>query len=158
MHLYPRTRARTHACTHARAHTHAHAHAHAHTHTHTHTHSYAHTHTHAHTHTRTHTRTHTHQDVDDFCEEHPEVVILCSSILSTAAVLRSLPVQRLKRNTLFVDVLSVKVGAASAQGPGPSAGIRAAVLHVCAVLTRCNPAASGQPPHYLFCQLAPGIL
>jgi hypothetical protein len=49
------------------------------------------------------------QDVDDFCEEHPDVVILCSSILSTADVLRGLPVQRLKRNTLFVDVLSVKV-------------------------------------------------
>ncbi|GIL56254.1 hypothetical protein Vafri_11599 [Volvox africanus] len=49
------------------------------------------------------------QDVDDFCEEHPEVVLLASSILSTESVLRNLPVQRLKRNTLFVDVLSVKV-------------------------------------------------
>ncbi|KAG2492326.1 hypothetical protein HYH03_009277 [Edaphochlamys debaryana] len=49
------------------------------------------------------------QDVDDFCEEHPEVVLLASSILSTESVLRHLPVQRLKRNTLFVDVLSVKV-------------------------------------------------
>ncbi|KAG2447681.1 hypothetical protein HYH02_007141 [Chlamydomonas schloesseri] len=49
------------------------------------------------------------QDLDDFCEEHPEVVLLASSILSTEKVLRSLPVQRLKRNTLFVDVLSVKV-------------------------------------------------
>lgn len=48
-------------------------------------------------------------DADDFCEEHPEVVILASSILSTANVLKALPVQRLKRNTLFVDVLSVKV-------------------------------------------------
>ncbi len=48
-------------------------------------------------------------DVDDFCEEHPEVVILASSILSTEKVLKSLPVQRLKRSTLFVDVLSVKV-------------------------------------------------
>jgi arogenate dehydrogenase (NADP+) len=48
------------------------------------------------------------QDADDFCEEHPDVVILATSILSTAAVLRALPVQRLKRNTLFVDVLSVK--------------------------------------------------
>ena len=48
------------------------------------------------------------RDADDFCEEHPEVVLLCTSILSTEAVLRSLPVQRLKRNTLFVDVLSVK--------------------------------------------------
>lgn len=49
------------------------------------------------------------EDVDDFCEEHPDVVILASSILSTEKVLRSLPVQRLKRSTLFVDVLSVKV-------------------------------------------------
>ena len=48
------------------------------------------------------------QDADDFAEEHPEVVILASSILSTEAVLTSLPVQRLKRSTLFVDVLSVK--------------------------------------------------
>lgn len=47
-------------------------------------------------------------DADDFAEEHPEVVILASSILSTEAVLKSLPVQRLKRSTLFVDVLSVK--------------------------------------------------
>ncbi|CAM6082951.1 unnamed protein product [Calypogeia fissa] len=48
------------------------------------------------------------RDADDFCEEHPEVVVLCTSILSTDSVLHSLPVQRLKRNTLFVDVLSVK--------------------------------------------------
>ncbi|BBN01099.1 arogenate dehydrogenase (NADP+), plant [Marchantia polymorpha subsp. ruderalis] len=48
------------------------------------------------------------RDADDFCEEHPEVVILCTSILSTESVLASLPIQRLKRNTLFVDVLSVK--------------------------------------------------
>ena len=47
-------------------------------------------------------------DADDFCEEHPDVVLLCSSILSTEAVLRALPMQRLKRRTLFVDVLSVK--------------------------------------------------
>ncbi len=39
----------------------------------------------------------------------PQVVILCSSILSTQSVLASLPLLRLKRNTLFVDVLSVKV-------------------------------------------------
>jgi arogenate dehydrogenase (NADP+) len=49
------------------------------------------------------------QDPDDFCEEHPEVVLLASSILSTESVLKSLPLLRLKRNTLFVDVLSVKV-------------------------------------------------
>ncbi|KAL0552742.1 hypothetical protein IC582_011867 [Cucumis melo] len=47
-------------------------------------------------------------DIDDLCEEHPEVVLLCTSILSTEKVLRSIPFQRLKRNTLFVDVLSVK--------------------------------------------------
>lgn len=47
-------------------------------------------------------------DADAFCEEHPEVVVLATSILSTERVLRSLPLQRLKRSTLFVDVLSVK--------------------------------------------------
>ncbi|KAI3891356.1 hypothetical protein MKX03_031452 [Papaver bracteatum] len=47
-------------------------------------------------------------DADDLCEEHPEVVLICSSILSTKSVLESLPLQRLKRSTLFVDVLSVK--------------------------------------------------
>eukprot|EP00892_Ulva_mutabilis_P003160 jgi/Ulvmu1/12845/UM098_0030.1 len=47
--------------------------------------------------------------MDDFAEEHPDVVILASSILSTKKVLESLPLLRFKRNTLFVDVLSVKV-------------------------------------------------
>ncbi|MCL7048321.1 hypothetical protein MKW94_009958 [Papaver nudicaule] len=47
-------------------------------------------------------------DTEDLCEEHPEVVLLCTSILSTEAVLKSLPLQKLKRSTLFVDVLSVK--------------------------------------------------
>lgn len=46
--------------------------------------------------------------VDDLFEEHPDVVLLCTSIIATEQVLRSLPVQRLKRSTLFVDVLSVK--------------------------------------------------
>ncbi|XP_026663819.1 arogenate dehydrogenase 2, chloroplastic-like [Phoenix dactylifera] len=48
------------------------------------------------------------RDPHDLCEEHPDVVLLATSILSTDAVLRSLPIQRLRRNTLFVDVLSVK--------------------------------------------------
>jgi len=48
------------------------------------------------------------RDIDDFCEEHPDVVIVCTSILSTEESLRSFPFQRLKRNTLFCDVLSVK--------------------------------------------------
>ncbi|KAK7330029.1 hypothetical protein VNO77_24214 [Canavalia gladiata] len=47
-------------------------------------------------------------DADDLCEQHPEVILLCTSILSTEKVLKSLPIQRLKRSTLFVDVLSVK--------------------------------------------------
>ncbi|GMH20581.1 hypothetical protein Nepgr_022422 [Nepenthes gracilis] len=47
-------------------------------------------------------------DPNDLCEEHPEVVVLCTSILSTESVLRMLPFQRLRRSTLFVDVLSVK--------------------------------------------------
>jgi len=49
------------------------------------------------------------QDPNDFCEEHPDVVVLATSILSAERVLSTLPIQRLKRSTLFVDVLSVKV-------------------------------------------------
>ena len=48
------------------------------------------------------------RDIDDFCEEHPEIVVMCTSILSLEKVLGSIPFQRLKRSTLFVDVLSVK--------------------------------------------------
>ncbi|KAL5539445.1 hypothetical protein UlMin_044983 [Ulmus minor] len=47
-------------------------------------------------------------DPHDLCEQHPEVVLLCTSILSTEKVIQSIPFQRLRRNTLFVDVLSVK--------------------------------------------------
>lgn len=47
-------------------------------------------------------------DVDDFCEYHPDVVIMSTSIISTEKALAGLPLQRLKRSTLFVDVLSVK--------------------------------------------------
>ncbi|KAG0608250.1 hypothetical protein M758_8G091100 [Ceratodon purpureus] len=49
-----------------------------------------------------------HRDANGFCDEHPDVVMLCTSILSTESVLRSLPLERLKCDTLFVDVLSVK--------------------------------------------------
>lgn len=49
------------------------------------------------------------RDADDFAEQHPDVVVLASSILSTRAVLDGLPLQRLRRSTLIVDVLSVKV-------------------------------------------------
>ncbi|VFQ83423.1 unnamed protein product [Cuscuta campestris] len=47
-------------------------------------------------------------DPHDLCEQHPDVILLCTSIISAEAVLRSLPIQRLRRSTLFVDVLSVK--------------------------------------------------
>ncbi|XP_051152545.1 arogenate dehydrogenase 2, chloroplastic-like [Andrographis paniculata] len=47
-------------------------------------------------------------DLHDLCEHHPDVIVMCTSIISTESVLRSLPLQRLRRNTLFVDVLSVK--------------------------------------------------
>lgn len=47
-------------------------------------------------------------DPHDLCEEHPDVVILCTSILSAEAVIRAFPLHRLRRSTLFVDVLSVK--------------------------------------------------
>ncbi|VFQ70735.1 unnamed protein product [Cuscuta campestris] len=47
-------------------------------------------------------------DPHDLCEQHPDVILLCTSIISAETVLRSLPIQRLRRSTLFVDVLSVK--------------------------------------------------
>lgn len=47
-------------------------------------------------------------DLNDLCEEHPDVIIFSTSILSTQSVLESFPWNRLRRNTLFVDVLSVK--------------------------------------------------
>ncbi|KAL3623967.1 Arogenate dehydrogenase 2, chloroplastic [Castilleja foliolosa] len=47
-------------------------------------------------------------DLNDLCEQHPDVILICTSILSTETVLRAVPLQRLRRNTLFVDVLSVK--------------------------------------------------
>ncbi|KQK17495.1 arogenate dehydrogenase 2, chloroplastic [Brachypodium distachyon] len=47
-------------------------------------------------------------DAHDLCECQPDVVLLSTSILSAEAVLRSLPVHRFRRSTLFADVLSVK--------------------------------------------------
>ena len=43
-------------------------------------------------------------NVDDFCEQHPDVVLLATSILSCQDIVKGLPVQRLRRSTLFVDV------------------------------------------------------
>lgn len=47
------------------------------------------------------------------CSPFAQVVVLATSILSAEMVLATLPIQRLKRSTLFVDVLSVKVGCRS---------------------------------------------
>lgn len=69
------------------------------------------------------------EDPDDFCEEHPDVVILATSILSTEPVMRSLPLTRLKRSTLVVDVLSVKV-----RRLGMSMNLRTGCLVECQVL------------------------
>ncbi|KHN43147.1 Translational activator GCN1 [Glycine soja] len=44
----------------------------------------------------------------DLCKEHPEVILLCSSIISTQRVLLTLPFQHLKCSTLFVEVFSIK--------------------------------------------------
>ncbi|XP_039117805.1 arogenate dehydrogenase 2, chloroplastic-like isoform X1 [Dioscorea cayenensis subsp. rotundata] len=48
------------------------------------------------------------RDPHDLCEQHPDVVLLSTSILSAADVLNTLPLGRLRRSTLFADVLSVK--------------------------------------------------
>lgn len=40
--------------------------------------------------------------------QQPDVVVISTSILSMEKVLDSFPVQRLRRSTLLVDVLSVK--------------------------------------------------
>ncbi|KAL5706948.1 arogenate dehydrogenase (NADP(+)) [Ranunculus cassubicifolius] len=47
-------------------------------------------------------------DLHDLCKQNSDVIVLCTSILSTEAVLRAFPFEGLKRSTLFVDVLSVK--------------------------------------------------
>ncbi|MCL7027033.1 hypothetical protein MKW94_026456 [Papaver nudicaule] len=47
-------------------------------------------------------------NIDAMCEEQPDVILLCSSILSTESILRSIPIHKLKSDTIFADVLSVK--------------------------------------------------
>ncbi|PON83257.1 Prephenate dehydrogenase/arogenate dehydrogenase [Trema orientale] len=48
------------------------------------------------------------RNTEAFLEADNDVVLICTSILSSSEVLKSLPFQCLKRPTLFVDVLSVK--------------------------------------------------
>ncbi|KAG2606773.1 arogenate dehydrogenase 2, chloroplastic-like isoform X1 [Panicum virgatum] len=46
--------------------------------------------------------------VDALCEEQPDVLLICSSILSTEAVVRAIPFHKLRPDTIVADVLSVK--------------------------------------------------
>ncbi|KAH9296280.1 hypothetical protein KI387_039868, partial [Taxus chinensis] len=49
------------------------------------------------------------RDPHDFCKEHPDVILVCTTILAMESTLRSFPLHLLhSSNTLFVDVLSVK--------------------------------------------------
>ncbi|XP_031504447.1 arogenate dehydrogenase 2, chloroplastic-like [Nymphaea colorata] len=48
------------------------------------------------------------RSIDAFCEEQPDIIFICTSILSTESVLRSIPIHKLQRGTVFADVLSVK--------------------------------------------------
>ncbi|XP_062155043.1 arogenate dehydrogenase 1, chloroplastic-like [Alnus glutinosa] len=48
------------------------------------------------------------RDVGAFLEAENDVILICTSIVSLSEVLQSLPLHRLERPTLFVDVLSVK--------------------------------------------------
>lgn len=42
------------------------------------------------------------------CEEQPDVLLVCSSIMSTEDVVRGIPFEKLEPNTIIADVLSVK--------------------------------------------------
>ncbi|XP_020598571.1 arogenate dehydrogenase 2, chloroplastic-like [Phalaenopsis equestris] len=48
------------------------------------------------------------RSMDGMCEEKPDIMLICSSILSTEKIVRTIPFHKLKPDTIFVDVLSVK--------------------------------------------------
>ncbi|KAK6156054.1 hypothetical protein DH2020_010302 [Rehmannia glutinosa] len=48
------------------------------------------------------------RDMNEFFESDNDVILMCTSILSLAQVIKSLPLNCLKQPALFVDVLSVK--------------------------------------------------
>ncbi|XP_062228972.1 arogenate dehydrogenase 2, chloroplastic-like [Phragmites australis] len=48
------------------------------------------------------------RSVDALCEEQPDVLLICSSILSTESVVRAIPFHKLRPDTIVADVLSVK--------------------------------------------------
>lgn len=48
------------------------------------------------------------RNMESMCEEKPDVILICSSILSTESVVRSIPTGKLSPDTIVADVLSVK--------------------------------------------------
>lgn len=46
--------------------------------------------------------------MDGMCEAQPDVLLLCSSILSTESIVSKIPFDKLKPDTIVADVLSVK--------------------------------------------------
>nr|WGU11309.1 arogenate dehydrogenase 1 [Crinum x powellii] len=48
------------------------------------------------------------RNMEEMCEERPDIVLICCSILSTETMVRAIPMHKLKPDTIFVDVLSVK--------------------------------------------------
>ena len=46
--------------------------------------------------------------MEALCEEQPDVMLVCSSILSTESVIRAIPLAKLRPDTIVADVLSVK--------------------------------------------------
>ncbi|RZC78157.1 hypothetical protein C5167_002346 [Papaver somniferum] len=48
------------------------------------------------------------REIDKFMDEDHDVILICTSIVSLSEVLKSVPVHRLKKPTLFSEVLSVK--------------------------------------------------
>ncbi|KAL6003011.1 ATP-binding cassette transporter CGR1 [Asimina triloba] len=48
------------------------------------------------------------RDLERFCEEDHDVILLCPSILSFSHIIRSIPFNRFPKPPLVVDVLSVK--------------------------------------------------
>ncbi|XP_037462372.1 arogenate dehydrogenase 2, chloroplastic-like [Triticum dicoccoides] len=48
------------------------------------------------------------RSLEALCEEQPDVLLVCSSILSTESVVRAIPLAKLRPDTIVADVLSVK--------------------------------------------------
>ncbi|KAL5718266.1 prephenate dehydrogenase (NADP(+)) [Ranunculus cassubicifolius] len=48
------------------------------------------------------------KDVDGLCDAQPDVLLICSSIVSTEKVVKGIPFHKLNPSTIIADVLSVK--------------------------------------------------